>query len=192
MQPTTFSNFLPSLRSIPHEIWNLIFLKIKKQVTKFVLCCSAWWYVLWTFNLSIKTLLVFASMVKLFYPFLTWTLQSTLLLFLFVWFDSLSPINNLSVIKGQVFLGWTSTKLRLLCLAQGHNAVKPVRLKTAAPWSRVKHSTTEPLRSNPAAFCNQSHPLWGHIEYEPVHEISNNVAFWHVKTRTSLCSLLLS
>ena len=30
---------------------------------------------------------------------------------LFVWFDSLHPINNLSVIKGPVFLGWTSTKL---------------------------------------------------------------------------------
>ena len=25
----------------------------------------------------------------------------------------------------------------------------------------------------------------------PVHEISNNVAFWHVKTQTSLCRLLL-
>ena len=32
-------------------------------------------------------------------------------------------------------------------LAQGHNAVTPVRLKLAAPRSRVKHSTTEPLRS---------------------------------------------
>ena len=32
-------------------------------------------------------------------------------------------------------------------LAQGHNAVTPVRLKPATPWSRVKHSTTEPLRS---------------------------------------------
>ena len=30
---------------------------------------------------------------------------------LFVWFDSLRPINNLSVKQGQVFLGWTSTKL---------------------------------------------------------------------------------
>ena len=30
----------------------------------------------------------------------------------FVWFDSLRPINNLSVKQGQVFLGWTSTKLR--------------------------------------------------------------------------------
>ena len=66
---------------------------------------------------------------------------------LFVWFDSLRPINNLSVIKGRVFLGWTSTKLGLMCLAQGHNAVTPVRLEPAAPRSRVKHSTTEPLRS---------------------------------------------
>ena len=60
------------------------------------------------------------------------------------WFDSLRPINNLSVIKGPVFLGWTSTKLGLMCLAQGHNAV---RLDPVAPRSRVKHSTTEPLRS---------------------------------------------
>ena len=63
------------------------------------------------------------------------------------WFDSLRPINNLSVIKGPVFLGWTSTKLGLMCLAQGHNAVTPVRLDPVAPQSRVKHSTTEPLRS---------------------------------------------
>ena len=32
------------------------------------------------------------------------------------------------------------------CLAQGHNAVTPVRLELAAIRSRVKHSTTEPLR----------------------------------------------
>ena len=30
------------------------------------------------------------------------------------------------------------------------------------------------------------------IFFELVHEISDNVAFWHVYTRTSLCSLLLS
>ena len=34
----------------------------------------------------------------------------------FVWFDSLRHINNLSVIKVQVFLGWTSTKLVLIFL----------------------------------------------------------------------------
>ena len=32
-----------------------------------------------------------------------------------------------------------------MCL--DHNAVTPVRLNTTAPWSRVKHSTTEPLGS---------------------------------------------
>ena len=30
------------------------------------------------------------------------------------------------------------------------------------------------------------------IQYEPVHEISNNVAFWHVQAQMSLYSLLLS
>ena len=33
-----------------------------------------------------------------------------------------------------------------MCLAQGHNAVTPVRLEPAAPRFRVKHSTTEQLR----------------------------------------------
>ena len=61
---------------------------------------------------------------------------------------SLRPITNLSVIQGRVFLGRTSTKLGLMCLAQGHNAVTPLRLEPAAPRSRVKHSTTEPLRSH--------------------------------------------
>ena len=32
--------------------------------------------------------------------------------------------------------------------AQGHNTVTLVRLEAAAPGSRVKHSTTEPLRSH--------------------------------------------
>ena len=67
-------------------------------------------------------------------------------------FDSLHPIIDLSVIKGRVFLGWTSTKLGLTCLAQGHNTVTLVRLALAAPWSQVKHSTTEPLRSLPRNF----------------------------------------
>ena len=34
-----------------------------------------------------------------------------------------------------------------MCLAQGHNAAAPVRFEPAAPRSRVRHSTTEPLRS---------------------------------------------
>ena len=47
----------------------------------------------------------------------------------------------------RIFLGSTSPKLGLMCLAHGHNAVAPVRLEPATPRSRVKHSTTEPLRS---------------------------------------------
>ena len=57
------------------------------------------------------------------------------------------PVNNLSVTSGWVFLGWTSTKLGLMCLAQGHNTEMQVRLEPVALPSRVKHSTTEPLRS---------------------------------------------
>ena len=38
---------------------------------------------------------------------------------LFVWFDSLRLINNLSVKQGRVFIGWTSTKQGQMCLAQG-------------------------------------------------------------------------
>ena len=48
--------------------------------------------------------------------------------FFFVWFDSLRPINNISVKQGRVFLGWTSTKLGLMFLLKDHNAVTPVRL----------------------------------------------------------------
>ena len=39
------------------------------------------------------------------------------------YFDSLRPINNLSVMQGRFFLGWTSTKIGIMCHAQGHNAV---------------------------------------------------------------------
>ena len=32
------------------------------------------------------------------------------------------PVNNFSVMPRRVFLGWTNTKLGLMCLAKGHNA----------------------------------------------------------------------
>ena len=44
---------------------------------------------------------------------------------LFVWFDSLRPINNYSVIKRLVFLGWISNKLGLMFL-----------LKDTTQWCR--------------------------------------------------------
>ena len=66
----------------------------------------------------------------------------------FVWFDSLPPINNLSVKQGRVFLGWTSTKLGLMCLAQAPQRSYAGEAQTRGLyWSRVKYSTTEPLRS---------------------------------------------
>ena len=34
-------------------------------------------------------------------------------------------------------------------MLKDHNAVTPVRLEPAAPRSRIKHCTTEPLRSHP-------------------------------------------
>ena len=40
--------------------------------------------------------------------------------------------------------GWSSTKQRIKCLAQGHNAVPPVGLEPTTPQSRVKQSNTEP------------------------------------------------
>ena len=59
---------------------------------------------------------------------------------LFVWFDSIHPINNLSVIKGRVFLGWTSTKLGLMFL-----------LKDTTQWHR--------WGSNPQPFGLESSTL---------------------------------
>ena len=67
---------------------------------------------------------------------------------LFVWFDSLRSCQQcFSMSDGRIFLGWSSTKQGLMGLAQRHNTVTPVRLEPAALRSRVKHSTTEPLRS---------------------------------------------
>ena len=39
------------------------------------------------------------------------------------------PVNNCPVLPGQfpIFLGLTITKQRIMCLAQGHNPVPPVR-----------------------------------------------------------------
>ena len=65
--------------------------------------------------------------------------HTTIVVNLFVWFDFLHPINNLSVIQGCVFLGWTSTKLGLMCLAQGHNAVRPVRLEPSVSSQALYH-----------------------------------------------------
>ena len=66
---------------------------------------------------------------------------------LFVWFVSLRPLNNLSVMRDGS--SWVEPVLSYdkCVLLKDHNAVTPVRLEPAALRSRVKHSTTEPLRS---------------------------------------------
>ena len=46
-------------------------------------------------------------------------------------FDSLCPITNLSIKHGRFFLGLTSTKLGLMCLAQG-----PQRSDAGEAWTR--------------------------------------------------------
>ena len=77
-------------------------------------------------------------------------------LFLFVLFDSLHPLNNLSVIKGRVFLGWTSAKLGLMFLLKDTTQWRRWGANPRPPRSRVKHSTTEPLRSqNPPEAATQ-------------------------------------
>ena len=53
-----------------------------------------------------------------------------------------------------------------MCLAQGHNAVPPVRLDPVALRSQAKHSTTKSLRSLTDFYCrlNSSGDL-----YQSVH-----------------------
>ena len=95
------------------------------------------------------------------------------LICLFVWFDSLRPSQQSFSYIRTSFLGWTSTKQGLMCLVQGHKAVTLVRLEPKALRSRVKHSTTEPLRSQfyhgsnhyePCSDCALGSSLiWAHI-----------------------------
>ena len=64
------------------------------------------------------------------------------------------PVNNFSVMSEQVFLGWTSTKQGLMCLAQGHIAVPTVRLEPPPPPpppppSNLKSSTLPLSHSTP-------------------------------------------
>ena len=61
------------------------------------------------------------------------------------------PVNNFSVMSGRfpVFLGGTSTKQQIKCLAPGYNIVTPpvVSLELATLRSPIYTLPTEPLRS---------------------------------------------
>ena len=99
------------------------------------------------FSLILTLVLLSALLTVILHAFVSAELLSSTQngLIFFIWFlTSQSRIFQFC----WVFLGWTSTKLGLMCLAQGRNtAVMLVRLEPTALRSRVKHSTTEPLCS---------------------------------------------
>ena len=82
-------------------------------------------------NKIFRKMFIFADLVSLTYC-LTW------------FFNSLGPINYLSVIKGQVFLGWTITKLGLMFLLKDTTQWSRWGLN---PWALNLESSTLPLRS---------------------------------------------
>ena len=86
----------------------------------------------------------------------------------FVWFDSLRPINNISVIWGRIFLGLTSTKLGLMFLLKdttqwrqwGSNprplglGSSTLQMSHCTPW------TDEILFACPILTCSVTHQLY--------------------------------
>ena len=67
-----------------------------------------------------------------------------------------------------------------MCLAQGHNAVTPVRLELVAPRCRVKHSTTEPLPS----------PQVSLVDFILYNQETTNLAFHYYETSKDKLSIL--
>ena len=93
--------------------------------------------------------------------------MKTLVLCLFVLFDSLRTINNLSFKQGRVFLGWTSTKLGCMCLAQGPQRSDAVEARTRCRLisSQAFYHWATALTSRPMHFesfnsINVSRDLW--------------------------------
>ena len=90
---------------------------------------------------------------------------------LFVWVDSLRPINNLSVIKGRVFLGWT--KLGLMFL-----------LKDTTQWRR--------WGSNPRPFGLESNTLpLSHCAPYYFFFFCGNLKQWRMTNNCSFSNILL-
>ena len=75
------------------------------------------------------------------------------------------PVNKFSVMSGQFFLGWTSTKQRKNCLAKGHNTVSPlagnllIRSKWSASWGRdleeaqIVYHLSSQIETNSISYC---------------------------------------
>ena len=84
-------------------------------------------------------------------------------------FDLILYVPSIKGIKRRVFLGWTSTKLGLMCFAQRLNAVTSVRLEPAAPRSRVKHSTVAyTIVSIYAVPFDGAHGIGGQTRYKSI------------------------
>ena len=64
-----------------------------------------------------------------------------------------------------------------MCLVQGHNTVALVRLKPAVPRSRVKHSTTEPLRSLNDSLAHEKSTKYAKSENTARSKISRGFYF---------------
>ena len=103
----------------------------------------------------------------------------------FGWFGSLLPINNISVLKGPVFLGWTSTKLGLMFLLKdtiqwrrwGSNP-RPFCLESSTlPLSHWLHYCCDWQRATPDKIKYNSYIL---VIYNKNVNVSNKFNFWSV------------
>ena len=65
-----------------------------------------------------------------------------------IWFVTSHTVNNILVMSGRVFLGWTSsTKQKIRVLLKDTAQFRRRDSNPQPPRSLVKHTTTEPLRS---------------------------------------------
>ena len=55
-----------------------------------------------------------------------------------------------------------------MCLAQEHNAVTTVKLELATPQSRLKQSTTEPLRPS-NIHCHLKRPIVQRQQFDTLY-----------------------
>ena len=67
----------------------------------------------------------------------------------------------MSFMSGQVFLGLTSTKQRIMCLAQGHNAVPPVRATNIRTYS---HKTNKLRNIHPIEHVGRGARKMGKLQ----------------------------
>ena len=103
---------------------------------------------------------------------------------LFVWFDSLHPIINLSVMSGRVFLGWTSTKHGLMFL------FRTSRSADGEAWTRshcTPYSVDVWMSVTLINGC-----VWGHGPYwwEPYNQTLVHSWLSHPLPTTSMLTLI--